>query len=253
MGWIIAGSILAVILILLLCRVTIIADYGGELYLKVSYLFITLFRIPAKKLSAKKQAQKDAKAAEKTAQKEQEKEERKAEKQAEKEARKNESKAEKLRRKKLNLTFEEILDLVKMALDGIGKPLRRLLKRVTFSHLSLDAVCGGEDAAKAAINYGAANILLSTVLNLIDAFFTLKAPDDLHIGVDFYQEKTTVSVYCEVRLSLLAALACAFSLLGRVIGYYIRHREVHRPIKKLTSKNKRKKKSEENTAAGVSG
>lgn len=236
MGWIIAGSILAVILILLLCRVTIIADYSESLYLKVSYLFITLFRLPAKKLSAKKQAKKDAKTAEKAAEAEMKKAEKEAEKQAAKEARKNETPSEKRRRKKLQLTFEEILDLLRMALDGVGKPLKKLFKRVVFSHLSLDATVGGEDAAKAAVNYGAANILLSTALNLIDVFFTLKAPDDLHIGVDFYKEKTDVSVYCEIRLPLIAAVAFAFSLLGRVIWHYLRHKEVRRPLKKLIAK-----------------
>lgn len=251
MGWIIAGSIFAVILILLLCTVTIIADYAnyneGTLYVKVSYLCFTLFRIPAKKLSAKKQAKKDAKAAEKAAEAEVKKAEKAAEKEAAKEARKNETPQEKKRRKKLQLTFEEILDLVRMALDGVGKPLRKLFKRVVFSHLAFDATIGGDDAAKAAINYGTANILLSAVLNLIDVFFTLKAPDDLHIGVDFYKEKTEFSAYCEVRLPLIAGLAFAFSLLGRVIRYYLKHKEVRRPIKKLTSK-KRKKRQEPKTA-----
>lgn len=253
MGWIIAGSILAVILILLMCRVTIIADYSGDIYLKASYLCFTFYRIPAKRLSAKKQAKKDAKAAEKAVKQEAEKAEKEAEKQAEKEARKNETPAEKRRRKMLQLTFDEILDLVRMVLDGIAKPLKKLFKRITFSHLAVDAVCGGEDAAKAAINYGTANILLSTALNLIDVFFTLKTPDDLHIGVDFYREKTTVSVYCEVRLSLLAALACVFTLLGRVIRYYFKHREVRRPIKKLAAKNKKPKaKPAAEPADGVS-
>lgn len=257
MGWIIAGSILAVIIILLLCTVTIIADYTnyneGSLYVKVSYLCFTLFRIPAKKLSAKKQAKKDAKAAEKAAQAEVRKAEKAAEKEAAKEARKNETPQEKKRRKKLQLTFEEILDLIRMALNGAGKPLKKLFKRITFSHLAFDATISGEDAAKAAINYGTANILLSTVLNLIDVFFTLKKPDDLHIGVDFYKEKTEFSAYCEVRLPLIAGLAFAFSLLFRVIGYYLRHKEVRRPIKKLTVKNKKSKQTKEKTADEAAG
>lgn len=251
MGWIIAGSILAVILILLCCRVTVIADYNGDIYLKVSYLCFTLFRIPAKKLSAKKQAKKDAADALKAAEKERQKQEKKEAKAAEKEAAKHETPEEKRRRKKLQLTFEEMLDLLRMVLDGVGRPIKKLFKRIVFSHLSLDVTCGGDDAAKAAINYGTANILLSAALNLIDIFFTLKAPDDLHIGVDFYQEKTTVSAYCEVRLPLIAALAFIFALLGRVIGYYIKHREVRRPVRKLAAK--KKKKPEAKPADGAVG
>lgn len=210
------------ILILLMSRATVILDYSGDIYLKVSYFGITVFKIPGKKKSKKKPDKKEKKKKSKKDDKEDEKED-------------GSGKKEKKPKKPLP-TFDEFMDLLRMALDSIGKPLRRILKRVTFSHLSFDAVCGGSDAAKAAINYGTMNIALSAVLNLIDQVFTLKTPDDLHIGVDFYQEKTVIKCYCEVRITVGSALAFVFSLIGRAIKNYLSRRGARRAIGKLAAK-----------------
>lgn len=252
-GWIIAGSILLLFLILLLSRVTIIVDYDGDVYLKVSYFGITVFKIPGKKKPKKKPKKKKKKSdiadkAAETAVKEDESADKKDEstdgsgKPDDPDKKKKEKKAKKP--KKPLPTFDELMDLLRLALNSVGKPLRKILKRVTFSHLSFDAVCGGADAARAAINYGAMNFALSSVLNLIDTFFTLKAPDDLHIGVDFYQEKTVIKIYCEIRTTVGAAIAFVFSLLGRAVMNYLRSRGARSAIKKLITKPKESKKAE---------
>lgn len=215
-GWIIAGAILLFVLVLLMSRATVIFDYSGDVYLKVSYFGITVFKIPGKKKKKKK------------AKKKKDENDGKEEE--------SDKKKKKKKPKKPMPTFDELMELLRMVLDSIGRPLKRILKRVTFSHLSFDAVCGGSDAAKAAINYGAMNIALSAVLNLIDQFFTLKTPDDLHIGVDFYQEKTVIKCYCEVRITVGSALAFAFSLLGRLIKNYLGRRGARSAIGKLTAK-----------------
>ncbi|MCH5206503.1 MAG: hypothetical protein J1F09_06075 [Oscillospiraceae bacterium] len=233
-GWIIAGAVLLLILLLLMCRVTVIFDYNGSIYLRVSVLCFTVFRIPQKELTerqkkraaikarkkAKKKALKDAKKAEKKALKE-------AKEAEEKESKKSEEK------KKEKPSIEELIELAKVALESLGKPLKKILKRIEFSHLSLDMICGGEDAAKAAINYGAANIALGSALSTIDTFFTLKTPDDLHIGVDFYQEKTVIKLYCEIRLTVGAALAFVFTLLGRAVRLYLKNSGAKSAVKKL--------------------
>lgn len=214
-GWIIAGSILLFILILLMSRVTIFVDYDGDIYLKAKYFGITVYRIPAVKNAKKRKRVRKKKPKEKD--------------EADKKKKKKKS-------KKPKPTFDELMDLLRMVLNSVGKPLRKILKRISFSHLSFDAVCGGSDAARAAINYGAMNFALSSALNLIDTFFTLKAPDDLHIGVDFYQEKTVIKVYCEIRTTVGAALAFVFSLLGRALKNYLKSRGARSAIKKLSAK-----------------
>ena len=53
--------------------------------------------------------------------------------------------------------------------------------------------------------------------------------------MDFYEEKTDAKIYFEVRLSVAAALAFAFSLLGRAIKYYLTKPEARKAVKKLTA------------------
>ena len=218
-GWIIAGSILLFILILLMSRATVIVDYDGDVFVKVKCFGITVYQKPGKKKSSEKSKKKSKK--------------------DEGDEKDEEGKKKKKKKpKKPKPTFDELMELLRMVLDSLGKPLKRILKRITFSHLSFDAVCGGDDAAKAAINYGAMNIALGSALNLIDQLFTLKTPDDLHIGVDFYQEKTVIKLYCEIRTTVGAALAFVFSLLGRAVKNYLSRKLARRAIKKLAAKPK---------------
>ncbi len=221
-GWIITGAVLLLLLFILGLRVTVVIDYCGDLYLRASVLGITVFKIPASK---KKKPQNSKKP----------KKKKKGKKTDEGAA--EESKDKKGKKEKPTLT--EIIDLVKLVLNSLGKPLRKILKRVVISHLNLQITCGGEDAAKAAINYGAANYLLSVVLNLFDEFLTLKEPDDIHLGVDFYKEKTEISAYVEVRLTVGSALAFAFTFLGRAIKFYLSHDDAKSAIKKLAGKKKK--------------
>lgn len=225
-GLLITTAVLLVVLLILAGRVTVIFDYGEDLYLKVSYLMFTVFKIPAKR---KKTAKKDKKA-EKSARKA-EKSARKAEKTAEK-AEKSDEKTTKKSKPELS----DIFALVKLAADSIGKPLKRVLKRTEISHLQLDIICGGDDAAKAALNFGRMNILVGNALGWIDNFFTLKAADRINIGVDFQCEQTEYITYCEIRLSLAAALGFLFSIIGRAVKHYGSHKEAKIALKKMLNK-----------------
>lgn len=219
-GWIIAGAVLLLLLFVLGLRVTVVIDYCGDLHLRASVLGITVFKIPTSKKKKPKKPKKKKKG-------------KKSDDDGS--AEENEDKKD----KKEKPTLTEIIDLVKLVLDGLGKPLKKMLKRVIVSHLNLQITCGGDDAAKAAINYGTANYLLSVVLNLCDEFLTLKAPDEIHIGVDFYKEKTEINGYVEVRLTVGSVLAFAFTFLGRAIKFYLSHDDAKSAIKKLAGKKKK--------------
>lgn len=236
MGWIIAGAVLIVLLILLLCNVTVIFDFNGDIYLRISYLFFTIVKIPAKKKKTRKKDKKAKKAA-KSAVKavdaiadDEEKSEEKSDSDK-KSGRKKDKKENKDPAKKK--TLGDIFEVAKLVLDSLGKPLKKLLKRTRISHLALDIVCGGDDAAKAALNYGRMNIIVGNALGWIDSFFTLKPVDDLHIGVDFQNEKTSAKCYCEARLTLIAALAFVFTLLGRALRFYLSHGEAKSAVDKF--------------------
>ncbi len=240
-GWIITGCILLFLLFLLGLRVTAIIDYCQDLRLKVSVLGITVFKIPSTKKKKRKKKKKSP-------QDEQSSESEQPSGQADTQpdsnaddtaqqggsAKPEDDKAK--AKKKPRLTLSEIIDLVKLVLDSLGKPLKKMLKRVSVSHFTFHALCGGEDAAKAAINYGTTNYLLGVLLNLFDEWLTLKTPDEIKVNVDFYKEKTEIEAYLEIRLTVGSALAFAFVLLFRAIRYYLSHDEAKSAIKKVTGK-----------------
>lgn len=209
MGWIIAGIILIIIFLLTLGKANVTVDYGESLIVKIKYMFFPILTLP----SAKKKSEKP----------------KKAKKKKQKPAK--DEKSEEKPKKKLSL--DDILELVKLALDSLGKPLKKILKRVEISHLALNIVCGGEDAAKAAITFGTVNIAVGNLLGWLDTFFTLKPVDELSVNVDFESEETTADAYVEVKLTIAAALAFAFTFIGRAIKHYLTHEETRGAIKNL--------------------
>lgn len=178
MGWIIAGAVVAVILILLMTSVKVRFDYSdpGELRLKISWLFVTLVRIPAKTKKQKrrdKKAEKDVKSAAELEKSEDPGGGQTADPQTlneSKSAEQNKSqktqKSQKTERgksgkppksdkpKSQKLTLSDIFALVKLVWDSLGKPLKRLLKATRVTGFRLDISVGGDDAADAAIKFG---------------------------------------------------------------------------------------------------
>ena len=126
--------------------------------------------------------------------------------------------------------------MVKLVLDSLGKPLKKILKRTRIHHLRLYIVCGGEDAAKAAIKFGTVNMLVGNALGWLGSFFTLKPVDEININVDFQSEETKAEASCTVKMPLYAALAFVFTLLGRAVRYYLKHPDAQQAIKNMTKK-----------------
>ena len=194
MGWIIAGAVVAVILILLMTSVKVRFDYSdpGELRLKISWLFVTLVRIPAKTKKQKrrdKKAEKDVKSAAKTAAEleksedtggrtadpqtlnesksaEQNKpqESQKSQKSQKTERGKSGKPPKSAKSKSQKLTLSDIFALVKLVWDSLGKPLKRLLKATRVTGFRLDISVGGDDAADAAIKFGKTNMAAGAAL-----------------------------------------------------------------------------------------
>lgn len=244
MGWIIAAAIVLFFVLLLAGRVVVFFDYNGEIALKIKYLCLTVVKMPKKKKRPKK-VEKESKIKDKKAisvkdDKKDKSDSGKAE--SEKADGKSDKKKSSKKKKGLDLkslTFDDKIELLKLALSGVGKPLKKLLKRIEFSHMSIGIICGGDDAAKTAIKFGAVNIAVGNVLGLLDSFFTLKPLDDMNIGVDFQSEKTLIDVYFEVRLTVFAGFAGAFGLLRAFI-------KLARAYKEKSGKTKSSQKAKVN-------
>lgn len=233
MGWIIAASIVLFFALLLAGKVTVYFDYTGELAVKIKYMCFTVVRIPKKekkrkrpKKKVKEKREKKAKkaSAEKAELSKKSDEEQNAGEVGEKSEtekptdKKSKKKTDGEQKKKMfdlkSLTFDDMIALLKLAFSSVRKPLRKLFKSIVFSHMCLRAICGGDDAAKTAIKYGALNMAAGNVLGLLDSYFTLKPLDDMYIGVDFQNESSEYDVYFEVRLTVFAALAAGVKLLA---------------------------------------
>ena len=230
-GWIIAGAIVAVILILLMTSVTVRFEYSGELRLKINWLFVDLVQIPAKTKKMKRRdrkAEKDVKSAaadeeklsgetpdggtggagQKSAPKPQSSPEKKPKKQ--KGSTKNSAD---------KLTLKDIRARVKLVWDSLSKPLKRVLKATRIYDFRLYIVVGGEDAAKAAIRFGEVNIAAGSALAFLDGNFTLKKPD-YYITCDFLSEETRAECSFTAKLTVIAALAFLLWLAGRAVKNY---------------------------------
>ena len=258
-GWIIAGGILLFIILLLAWPVSIYIEYSDDIKLRVKYMFLTLYRIPAKpkkpkrqkKQKPKKTKTKKTKTAETKApdiQVEEVTETAFAEEKNDpasvealgSENKSDKKKAEKPKKEKKPKdpkipTLPEIFELIKVFVDSLSKPLKKLLRRIKICNFDLRMICGGDDAAKAALNFGRMNLIIGNALGFFDSFFTLKNPH-VDINVDFQSEKTVTEFSCTVKLSLLTLLAFAFTFLGRLIVRALKNSKVKGYIDRLRGK-----------------
>lgn len=244
-GWIIAGAIVAAILILLMTSVTVRFEYSDGLRLKINWLFLNLVQIPAKTRKMKrrdKKAEKDVKSAAvdeeklsgettdvRTGGAEEKKSSPEPEKSPGKKAKKPKGSTKDSADK---LTLKDIRALVKLVWDSLSKPLKRLLKATRIYDFRLYIVVGGEDAAKAAIRFGEVNIAAGSAVAFLDGNFTLKKPD-YYITCDFLSEETRAECSFTAKLTVIAALAFLFWLAGRAVKNYLARGDAAAAVGKL--------------------
>lgn len=244
-GWIIAGAIVAAILILLMTSVTVRFEYSDGLRLKINWLFLNLMQIPAKTRKMKrrdKKAEKDVKSAAvddeklsgettdvRTGGAEEKKSSPEPEKSPGKKAKKPKGSTKNSADK---MTLKDIRALVKLVWDSLSKPLKRLLKATRIYDFRLYIVVGGEDAAKAAIRFGEVNIAAGSVVAFLDGNFTLKKPD-YYITCDFLSEETCAECSFTAKLTVIAALAFLFWLAGRAVKNYLARGDAAAAVGKL--------------------
>ena len=240
------------IVLILAIPVVISFEYGKGIKLRVRYLFLTLYRIPAKPKKAKKQKNKKAAepeqvpdAGEQVPPEQVTASEENAE--AEKDNSKKEKKDKKPKKEKKPKdpkipTLPEIFELVKAFVDSLCKPLRKLLKRIKICDFDIRMICGGDDAAKAALKFGAVNLVVGNALGFFDSFFTLKKPH-VDINVDFQSEETETEFSCTVKMCAMIFLMFVFTFLGRLIVRVLRSEKIKGWLGRVMGKDKKKKKA----------
>lgn len=245
MGWIIAGAVVVVIMILLMTSVKVRFEYSDVLRLRINWLFITLVQIPAGTRKRKRRNQKTEKAAESVAETEASDTEKLSEEAAEKSAessaksaesagvsKKKQSAPEKPVKKKNRVGLSDIWEIVKLVWDSLSKPLKRLLKATRIYAFRLRVVCGGDDAAKAALNYGRISAAAGVARAFLEGNFTVVKPD-FDISVDFMSEETTAECSFTAKLTPIAAVAFLFWVVGRAVRNYMQRDKAKIAIDKL--------------------
>ena len=242
-GWIIFGSILFVIVFLFTRHITVTAIYDKNPEITVKYLFLTLFRLPAKPKRKKKSKRKKRKEIKAESIKENSSEE-KSEQSTEPptEEAQNVGKAEtshrntaapkganKSAKPKMAFSLSDIdLEMIKDFVESASPPVKRLFKKIKVRNLYIDYVVGSDDAAKTAIKYGSLCALIYSTLKWLTLYFDVKVKE-VNIEADFKAEKDDIFVYTTVKLRISTALGCALWLAVRVLKTYLKYNKNVKP------------------------
>lgn len=243
-GWIIFGSIVLLIIIILWQSITVTFDYENKLSLKVKFLSFTVYTTdpkPKKKNKPKKAKKKKEKAEEATAKTEDDESEPSPESKepADGEADNKKDKSAKKEKKKFKLDLEMIMDYVRSA----APPLKRLFKKIRWYDVYVDWIVASDDAAKTAITYGSICSVLYPFFEWLTTYFTAHVKE-VRIEADFSKEKSDIFAYFVLKLRLSTALACVIWLAVRVLKTYFKYNQESTTQKpKAASKKKRRKAS----------
>lgn len=227
-GWIIFSSIVLFLVLILAAPVVINIEYGRAVRLRVRYLFITLYRIPQKpKKASRRRNPKGApadisgeNAAEQEISPQQEEipaaQEASQSVQSVKPEKSPKQKKQKKPKNPKAPTLSELFEIIRVLVNSLCKPLKKLLRRIEIRNLEIRVLCGGEDAARAALKFGAVNLAVGNALGFLGSFFTLKQPH-VDINVDFQSEETKAECSCTVKMCMMIFVIFLFTFLGRLI------------------------------------
>ncbi len=193
-GWIILGSILLLLVILMMCPVYLSVHLEDENRITLGYLFI---KYPLYPLKLKQKEVKEAETEE-------------TERQEKKIASEKKTKA----KVKVLETIQMILDLAKAS----ASPLFHLLRRTYLVYLDVYLDVGGEDAAEIAMNTTKYRATISYFIGLFRNLHLLKRMKRVRIAPNFLKEETEYKVsFCLMwRLSTIL-----YAVLAAVIKYVI--------------------------------
>ncbi len=229
--------------LILAAPVVISFEYGRSIRLRVRYVFITLYRFPPKpkrSVRSKKQKQTFAEAGEENAAAQENPPQQEAASAQAAPPSSDGVKAEKKPKQKKQKnpkvpTLSELFELIRVLVDSLGKPLKKLLRRIEIRDFDIRVLCGGEDAAKAALKFGAVNLAVGNALGFLGSFFTLKQPH-VDINVDFQSEKTEAELSCTVKMCMMIFLMFLFTFLGRLIVRVLRSEKAKGWLSRFTAK-----------------
>lgn len=139
---------------------------------------------------------------------------------------------EKKPKKKLNFTKEELLELVKRVLKGLGK-----FGKLTVRHFMLHYVAAGEDPYDTAMTYNYVNYALCTLAPLCAGCFQVKGDTDVRTEIDFTADKTRIDFELSITLRLIQAVHALLAAAIGALGVLIRSKQRQKREEKLAKQN----------------
>ena len=189
MGYIILGTVLLLILLLLTRHITLNLGYDGEFKAVLQVLFFS-FDLMKKREKKPKKPKKQKKAPE---------------------AEQVQSEPAKKEKTDVGAVFE--------AVETVGKILPKFLGRMKLKASHFHVTVGGEDASHTAILCGTYKAAAALLFSIIDEWCILEkgAEDSVSIEPNFLSEETEVNIKLRFRIRIISALGVALSFLMKFI------------------------------------
>lgn len=99
------------------------------------------------------------------------------------------------------------LKMVKELLKSAKRPIRYLFSRIYITRVMIHLIVGGDDAARAALSYGAQSTLVHNLCAFLDKFCRLYV-DDITVDVDFEHKRNDLAFRFRIRLNLWTMVIC---------------------------------------------
>jgi hypothetical protein len=115
------------------------------------------------------------------------------------------------KKKKLEKNIPDLdINLIKMLIDSVANPFKKLIKRIKVTELYIDSITGGSDAAAAAFNFGVQNAAIYSLIAWLKAISTVKV-ERVNIQPDFLSEDSVFILHCKVKIKIGTVIACALA------------------------------------------
>ena len=156
---------------------------------------------------------------------------------------KTKAKSEDKPKKKLKFSFEEILELLKKAINALGK-----FGKFTVHKFMLHYIAAGSDPYKTAMTFGQVNAALSSLAPLCAKKLRVKEDVDVWTDVDFVAEKTSLELELSVSLRIVQLLRVAVVLAWGALWVFVKNkRRLSKEAKQLNADKSNNEKIELNT------
>ena len=218
-GWIILGVFVALIAAILLIPVGVDAAYeGGEARVSAKVAGLLLQLLPKKEPKKPKKEKKPKKKKEKKPKQDEEQEPETGEKKG----------------LPLGLTKEDLLELVKTVLRGLGRFRRKLSVDRFLLHLTV----AGRDPYNTAMAYAYVNEALSVLAPLSRQAFRVKR-SDVRTELDFVGEELQLDAGLAMTIRIGQILCVVNSIAFGAIGIVLRRRRAVKKAARLAKKEKK--------------